>query len=67
MRTQTLLAFEQAAVDAQQAATAAKIAAKAEAKRREELDKMSPRLAREAAYRAKHPPGALCRIVSNTV
>ncbi len=67
---QSLFTFEQAQVDAEQAAAQArldaKLAAKAERqnrKRREELDKMSRRLAREAAYRKKHPPGhAQCGI-----
>ncbi len=67
---QSLFHFEQAQVDAERAAAQArldaKLAAKAERdqrKRREELDKMSRRLAREAAYRKKHPPGhAQCGI-----
>ncbi len=71
---QTLLTFEQATVDAEQAARdaalarriAAKAAAKAEREertRKEQSEKLSRRLAREAAYRAKHPPGhAQCGI-----
>ncbi len=49
--------------DAAAAAKAAAAQAKAEAKRKEESEKHSRRLAREAAYRAKHPPGhAQCGI-----
>ncbi len=71
---QTLLSFEQATVDAEQDAkdaalarrSEAKAAAKAqrdERKRKEESEKLSRRLAREAAYRRKHPPGhAQCGI-----
>ena len=67
---QTLLSFEQATVDAEQAALAARSAAKAaaaqakaDAKRKAESEKLSRRLAREAAYRRKHPPGhAQCGI-----
>ncbi len=74
MPSQTLLTFEQATVDAEQAAAQAQLqarlaakaaaaAAKAEAKRKEESEKLSRRLAREAAYRRKHPPGfAQCGI-----
>ena len=68
--SQTFLFFEQQALDAEQAAIDAKRAAKeaaakarAEAKRKEESEKLSRRLAREAAYRRKHPPGfAQCGI-----
>jgi hypothetical protein len=60
---QTLLFFEQATVDAAQAAKDAAAAAKDAAKRKEESEKLSRRLAREAAYRRKHPPGcAQCGI-----
>ena len=67
MNTQTLLIFEQAIIDA---AVAAKAAAKAEAQKaraartaKEESEKLSRRLAREAAYRQRHPPGhAQCGI-----
>jgi hypothetical protein len=71
---QTLLSFEQAQVDAEQlalarrneakaASKAAAAQARAEAKRKEESEKLSRRLAREAAYRRKHPPGhAQCGI-----
>jgi hypothetical protein len=71
---QTLLSFEQAQVDAEHAAAemarAARTAAKAEAQKaradriaKEESEKLSRRLAREAAYRRKHPPGhAQCGI-----
>jgi len=66
--------FEQSIVDAEQAVAAAETAAKAQAKaaasaareekkRQEEMAKSSRRLAREAAYRRKHPPGhAQCGI-----
>ncbi len=72
--SQTFLFFEQQVRDVEQAARdaalAARIAAKAaakaqreERKRKEESEKLSRRLAREAAYRAKHPPGnAQCGI-----
>ncbi len=68
--SQTFLFFEQQTRDAEQAAIDAKRAAKdaaakarAEAKRKEESEKLSRRLAREAAYRRKHPPGhAQCGI-----
>ncbi len=72
--SQSLFQFEQAQVDAEQAALAACIAAKAAAKAeaqkaraariaKEESEKLSRRLAREAAYRRKHPPGhAQCGI-----
>src|SRR5512137_1629960 len=60
---QSLLSFEQAILDAAQAAKDAAAKAKAEAQRKEESEKLSRRLAREAAYRAKHPPGhAQCGI-----
>ena len=60
---QSLLSFEQAILDAKQAAKDAAAAAKTEAKRKEESAKLSRRLARQAAYRAKHPPGhAQCGI-----
>jgi hypothetical protein len=54
---QSLLSFEQALVDAAAAAKAAAVQAKAEALRQQESAKLSRRLAREAAYRRKHPPG----------
>ncbi len=72
--SQTFLFFEQQTRDAEQAAkdaalarrSEAKAAAKAqreERKRKEQSEKLSRRLAREAAYRAKHPPGhAQCGI-----
>ncbi len=68
--SQTFLFFEQqtrdaeqALADAKQAAKAAAIAARAEAKRKEEMEKTTRRLMREAAYRRKHPPGfAQCGI-----
>ncbi len=67
---QSLFQFEQAVLDAQEAALArrsqakaAALQAKADARRKEESEKLSRRLAREAAYRAKHPPGhAQCGI-----
>ncbi len=60
---QALLSFEQVLVDAAATAKAAAPQAKAEAKRKEESEKLSRRLAREAAYRRKHPPGfAQCGI-----
>ena len=63
MNNQALLSFEQAIVDAAAAAKAAAAKAKTDAKHREEMDKLSRRLAREAAYRRKHPPGhAQCGI-----
>ena len=63
MNTQVLLSFEQAIVDAAQAAKDAAAKAKADAKRREESEKLFRRLAREDAYRRKHPPGhARCGI-----
>ena len=70
MNSQTLLTFEQATVDAELAALARRSEAKAaiaqaraESKRKEESEKLSRRPAREAAYRAKHPPGhAQCGI-----
>ncbi|HOX60208.1 MAG TPA: hypothetical protein PLC99_25305 [Verrucomicrobiota bacterium] len=55
---QTLLSFEQTIVDAAAAAKAAAAQAKADAKRKKESEKLSRRLAREAAYRRKHPPGS---------
>ena len=63
--SQTFLSFEQQTRDAEQAAIDAKRAAKAraDAKRKEESVKLSRRLASEAAYRRKHPPGfAQCGI-----
>jgi hypothetical protein len=68
--SQTFLFFEQQSRDAEQAALDANRLAKeaaaqarAEAKRKEESEKLSRRLAREAAYRRKHPPGfAQCGI-----
>ena len=70
LASQSLFGFEQATVDAELAAANAKLQAKAaaaqaraEAKRKEESEKLSRRLARETAYRAKHPPGhAQCGI-----
>jgi hypothetical protein len=67
---QTFLSFEQATLDAEQAAKDAAAQAKAEAQKaraartaKEESEKLSRRLAREAAYRRKHPPGhAQCGI-----
>ena len=71
---QSFLSFEQAQVDAEHAAAemarAARTAAKAAAAQaradriaKEESEKLSRRLAREAAYRRKHPPGhAQCGI-----
>ena len=63
--SQTFLFFEQQARDAEQAAIDAKRAAKeaaaktrADTKRKEESEKLSRRLMREAAYRRKHPPGS---------
>ncbi len=72
--SQTLLFFEQQARDAEQALEAAAAAtkraakeaaakARAEVREKEEREKLSRRLAREAAYRRKHPPGhAQCGI-----
>ena len=68
--SQTFLFFEQQAQDTEQALIEAKRAtkeaaakARAEAKRKEQSEKLSCRLAREAAYRRKHPPGhAQCGI-----
>lgn len=61
--TQTLLPFDQATLDAAQAAKDAAAKTKAAAKHREESEKLSRRLAREAAYRARHPLGhAQCGI-----
>ncbi len=68
--SQTFLFFEQETRDAEQAAIDAKHAAKeaaakarAEAKQKEEREKSTRRLMREAAYRRKHPPGfAQCGI-----
>ena len=60
---QSLFQFEQDILDAAQAAKEATAKAKAEAKQKQESEKLSLRLAREAAYRAKHPPGhAQCGI-----
>jgi hypothetical protein len=60
---QTLLSFEQAALAARSEAKAAAAQAKADAKRKAESEKLHRRLAREAAYRCKHPPGhAQCGI-----
>ncbi len=60
---QTFLLFEQQTRDAAQAEKDAAAKAKADAKRKEESEKLSRRLAREAAYRRKHPPGhAQCGI-----
>jgi len=67
---QTLLSFEQQTLDAEQALIDAKRAAKeaaaaarAAAKQKEEMEKSTRRLMREAAYRRKHPPGfAQCGI-----
>jgi hypothetical protein len=60
---QTLLPFEQDRVEAELAAKAADAKAKADAKEKEASEKLSRRLAREAAYRKKHPPGhAQCGI-----
>ena len=60
---QQTLDAEQALIDAKRAAKEAAAAARAAAKQKEEMDKMSRRLAREAAYRRKHPPGhAQCGI-----
>jgi hypothetical protein len=67
---QTLLFFEQQTLDAEQALTDARRAAKeaaaaarAAAKQKEEMEKSTRRLMREAAYRRKHPPGfAQCGI-----
>ncbi len=63
--SQTFLFFEQQTRDVEQAALDAKHAAKeaaakarAEAKQKEEREKSMRRLAREAAYRRKHPPGS---------
>ncbi len=65
LAAQSLFGFEQATVDTELAALArrseakaAALKAKAEAKRKEESEKLSRRLAREAAYRQKHPPGS---------
>ena len=68
--SQTFLFFEQQTRDAEQAAIDAKRAAKeaaakarAEAKEKEEREKSTRRLMREAEYRRKHPPGrAQCGI-----
>ncbi len=71
---QTLLSFEQATVDAEEALARAtrdaqiqaKLAAKAqreERKLQEEREKLHRRLNREEAYRRRHPPGhAQCGI-----
>ncbi len=58
MKTNTaqfLLSFEQARLDAEQAAKEAAAKAKAEAKHQEELDNLSRRLARQAAARERTP------------
>jgi hypothetical protein len=68
--SQSLMPFEQAIIDAEQAALDAKRAAKeaaakarADAKEKEEREKSTRRLMREAEYRRKHPPGhAQCGI-----
>jgi hypothetical protein len=68
--SQTFLSFEQQTLDAEQALIDAKRAAKeaaakarADAKEKEEREKSTRRLMREAAYRRKHPPGfAQCGI-----
>ena len=68
--SQSLMPFEQAIIDGEQAAKDAAAQAKAEAQKaraartaKEESAKLSRRLAREAAYRRKHPPGhAQCGI-----
>jgi phosphopantetheinyl transferase (holo-ACP synthase) len=65
-----LLFFEQQTRDAEQAAIAARCAAKeaaakarAEAKEKEDREKLTCRLLREDAYRRKHPSGfAQCGI-----
>ena len=67
---QTFLSFEQQSRDAEQALIDAKravkeaaAAARAAAKQKEEGEKSTRRLMREAAYRLKHPPGfAQCGI-----
>ncbi|HOC55659.1 MAG TPA: hypothetical protein PKI20_08570 [Verrucomicrobiota bacterium] len=63
--SQTFLSFEQQTLDAEQALADAKRAAKeaaaaarAAAKQKEEMEKSTRRLMREAAYRRKHPPGS---------
>lgn len=62
-KRQTLLAFEQAILDAAATAKAALQAARAAHLAKEESEKLSRRLARQAAYRRKHPPGcAQCGI-----
>jgi hypothetical protein len=50
---QTLLTFEQARLDAEQAAKESAAKARAEAKRQEELDKLGRRVARDYARRQK--------------
>ncbi len=68
--SQTFLFFEhqardaeQALADAKRAAKEAATAARAAAKQKEEMEKSTRRLMREAAYRRKHPPGfAQCGI-----
>ena len=58
---QTLLSFEQAARDAEQAAKDSAAKTKAEATRKEELDKLGRRVVREYARRQKIPDQvALC-------
>jgi hypothetical protein len=60
---QAIVDAQQAAIEARHAAKAAAAKAKAEAKQKEESEKLSRRLAREHAYRLKHPPGyAQCGI-----
>jgi hypothetical protein len=60
---QALLSFEQATLDAAQAAKDAAAKAKADAKAKEESDKSTRRMMRAAAYAQKHPPGhAQCGI-----
>ena len=68
--SQTFLSFEQqtrdteqALIDAKRAAKEAAAKARADAKEKEEREKSTRRLMREAAYRRKHPPGfAQCGI-----
>ena len=55
MGEQSLLSFEQAAVDAAQAVRHAAAQAKADAKRQAELDKMSRRLDRQFAQKYRTP------------
>ena len=75
MRSQTFLFFEQEILDAEQTALDVKRAAKeaaakarADAKEKEEREKSTRRLMREAEYRRKHPPGhAQCGINWTTI